>query len=62
MQLIGLRKDKDTDEIIRYELNIKRRDIACLYKDRYGVYVYTHFGRLYKVEHSLSSLEKLLCL
>lgn len=62
MILEGLRKDKDTDEIITYELNVKSNDIACLYKDMYGVYVYTKYGRLYKVNYDFKQLEEILCL
>lgn len=57
MNFIGLRKDKETEEIIRYELNIYEEDISCLYKDRYGVYVCTKQGRVYKVESSIDDLQ-----
>ena len=58
MQFIGLRKDKETEEIIRYELRLYRQDISCLYKDRYGLYVCTHQGRMYKVDHDMKYLRE----
>ena len=56
MQFIGLRKDKDTGEIIKYELKLYRQDVSCLYKDRYGVYICTKDSRMYKVEHTMEEL------
>jgi DNA polymerase elongation subunit (family B) len=44
-------------EIIEYELKLYKHDVSCLYKDKYGVYVTTHGGRLYKVKHTLEELE-----
>jgi hypothetical protein len=57
MRLTGLRKDQETDSIIEYELKLYNHEIACLYQDRYGVYVSTYSGRLYKVKHTLEELE-----
>ena len=57
MKLTGLRKEKETDEIIEYELKLYRHEVSCLYKDKYGVYVATHSGKLYKVKHTLEELE-----
>jgi len=57
MILTGLRKEKETEEIIEYELKLYKHDVSCLYKDKYGVYVTTHGGRLYKVKHTLEELE-----
>lgn len=62
MTLEGLRKDKDTEEIVKYDLNIDMSDIYCLYEDIHGVYIYTKFGRLYKVNYEFKQLERLLCL
>ena len=61
MVLEGIRKDKTNDEMIIYELNVETDDIACLYKDTYGVYVYTKYGRLYKVNYDLERLEEIVC-
>lgn len=57
MRLVGLRKEKETDEIVEYDLKLYKHEVACAYKDRYGVYVSTHGGRLYKVKHTLEELE-----
>lgn len=58
MQFIGLRKDRDTDEIIQYELRVYKHDVSCLYKDRYGVYLCTHGGRMYKVDHDMKYMQQ----
>lgn len=57
MRLTGLRKDKETEEIIEYELKLYKHEVSSLYKDRYGVYVATYSGKLYKVKHTLEELE-----
>lgn len=62
MKFVGIRKDKETEELVKYELNIYKQDVSCLYKDRYGVYICTLSGRMYKVDHSLSELKEELCL
>jgi hypothetical protein len=58
MQFIGLRLDKETDEVIKYELNVHEESISCLYRDRYGVYICTTQGRMFKVEHTLDELKE----
>ena len=58
MTFIGLRKDKDTEEIIQYELRLYAQDVSCLYKDRYGVYICTRQGRMYKVDHDVAYLRE----
>lgn len=57
MRLTGLRKDKETEEIIEYELKLYKNEVACIYKDRYGVYVSTYGGKLYKVKHTLEEVQ-----
>lgn len=57
MKLTGLRKEKETEEIIEYELRLYKHEVSCLYKDRYGVYVATYSGKLYKVKHTMEELE-----
>ena len=58
MKFVGLRKDRETDEIIRYELKLYRKDVTCIYRDRYGVYVCTQQGKMYKVEHDLKEVKE----
>jgi len=54
MRFVGLRKDKETEEIIQYELKVNTQEINCIYQDRYGVYICTQQGRMYKVDHNLA--------
>lgn len=56
MKLQATRLDKETQEIIDYELNINNEDINCFYKDRTGVYVTSRGGKTYKVLHTLEEL------
>jgi hypothetical protein len=58
MKLVGLRKDKDTDEIIEYELNVNTHNVTCLYKDKYGCYICLSNGRMLKVKHDLKTLRE----
>jgi len=57
VKFIGLRKDKETGDIVQYELKVYKQDVASLYKDRYGVYVCTLQGRMYKVDHDLKYMK-----
>jgi hypothetical protein len=57
MIFTGIRKD-EKGELVEYELKLYKQDIACLYQDRYGVYVSTASGKLYKVKSSLEDLDK----
>lgn len=56
MKLQATRLDKETQEIIDYELNINYEDVNCYYKDRTGVYVTSKSGKTYKVKHTLEEL------
>ena len=56
MKLQATRLDKETQEIIDYELNIAYEDINCFYKDRTGTYVTSKGGKTYKVLHTLEEL------
>ena len=62
MQFIGLSVDKETDEVVRYELRVRDEDVSCLYKDRYGVYICTKQGKMMKVDHTVAYLREELCL
>ena len=55
----GLRVDKKTDKLIEYVLELDRREISCYYQDRYGSYVCTTFGRMYKVKHHINELRRM---
>ena len=57
MRLTGLRKEKESDNIVEYELKLYRHEVACIYKDRGGVYVSTYSGKLYKVKHTIEEVE-----
>jgi hypothetical protein len=60
IKLIGLSRDKDLNQDAPYELNVNTNDIICLYKDKYGCYISTIYGRLYRVDHSISDLESFI--
>ncbi len=62
MRFIGLRKDRETEEIIRYELRLHQQIISCLYKDRYGIYICTRDGKMYKVDHTMEELREEICI
>lgn len=53
-------KNKETQQEELGEANLRMEDIACFYKDQYGVFVVTHGGRTYKVNNTLKELEELL--
>ena len=58
MQFIGLSKDKETSEVVRYELRLYAQDISCIYKDRYGVYLCTSQGKMMMVDHTVDYLKE----
>lgn len=60
ISLIVINKDRDTQEESYFELKINKENIACLYKDRYGVAITTCQGKFYRVKHSLQELRGLL--
>lgn len=51
--------DRETKEEIVIGLEIGRRDILCLYKDRNGVFISLANGKLVKVDHTLNELEEI---
>lgn len=53
MQFIGIGRDRDTEEETRYELKVHKKDVTCLYKDIYGVYICVTGGKMMKVDHTL---------
>jgi len=58
MNFIGLRKDKETQEVVEYDLKLYRQDISCFYQDRYGVYVCTKQGKMLMVNHTMRELRE----
>ena len=60
MKFIGIKEDRDTGEIEYNELNFSRQQITCFYKDRYGVYICTNNGRMFKVHHTIDELTEKL--
>lgn len=59
IKLNVISKNRDTQEEELYELSLNKRDIACLYKDQYGVAVTTYGGKFYRVKHTIKELEEL---
>lgn len=53
-------KNKETDEPEVFELSLPVDDVACLYRDRYGVAVTTHQGKFYRLDHSLEELKDII--
>lgn len=60
VSLIVIKKNRDTQEEDYFELRINTKDIACLYKDQYGVAITTREGKFYRVKHTLKELEELV--
>ena len=60
IHVITLRRKKtesgDFEEVEKYA-PINKRDVACLYKDRKGVFILRRDGILVKVKHSLEEME-----
>jgi hypothetical protein len=59
IKLDGTRKDNETGEQQPYELYIYTNDIACLYRDKYGVAITTVGGRYYRVNHTVKEIEEI---
>lgn len=58
LNVIG--RNKETHEQEVFDLYINTREIACLYKDRYGVAFTTLQGKFYRVTQTISELEELV--
>ena len=56
VHVITLRKRRDEDEVTERRSEIYRKDVACLYKDRNGVFIVNKSGLMIKVKHSLKEL------
>ena len=55
-----LGKNKETQEQEVFEFHIYTDEIACLYKDRYGVAVSTKQGKFYRVTHTIAELKEMI--
>lgn len=53
-------KNKETQESEVFELRIYSDNVACLYKDRYGVGITMNNGKFYRVNHTLQELKEIL--
>lgn len=51
--------DRDTKEEVVIGLEVGRRDILCLYKDRNGVFISLSNGRVVKADHTLRELQRI---
>ena len=56
VHVITLRKKKGEDEVTEGREEIHEKDVACLYKDRNGVFILKKNGILTKVKHTLEEL------
>lgn len=57
IHVITLRKRKDEDEVTEGHAEVFKDDVACLYKDRNGVFIVKKSGIMMKVKHSLKELK-----
>ena len=57
VHVITLRKRRDEDEVTEGRSEIYRKDVACLYKDRNGVFIVNKSGFMIKVKHTLEELK-----
>lgn len=60
IKLKAIKKNNETNKEEPYDLSINTKDIACLYKDKYGVAITTYGGKFYRVNHSIEELQELL--
>lgn len=58
IELIKLKKNKETGEIERDKLLLDKKDIICLYKDGKNCYVLTKNGYLHIVDDTMKELKK----
>ena len=52
-------RDRDSEEIVFIEKprDIYVDDISCLYKDRYGNYIYLKNSKCVRITHDISEIE-----
>lgn len=58
--LMRYKKDKKTQEETLVALNITKKQVQCLYKDRSGNYIINKQGFMYKVPYHIDKLEFLV--
>ena len=61
LQLNGLRRSRSEEEHGQdeeYRLELWYSDVACLYKDRNGVFITTKGGKSFRVNHTLEELKE----
>jgi hypothetical protein len=58
LQVIGRNKETQEEEV--FELPLPNSDVACIYKDKYGVAVSTRQGKVYRVIQKMTELEEQL--
>lgn len=51
---MGKNKETQLEEV--FDLTLPNEDVACLYKDKYGIAVSTRQGKVYKVTQSMDEL------
>ena len=56
VNLVKIKTDRDTKEDFVVSLNVQSEEIACLYKDRNGVFLITIQGTMHKLNHDINDL------
>lgn len=56
IHLRRLVKDRITKEEIVIAEEVRRKDLQCIYKDQYGVFLSMRSGMLIKVDHTLREM------
>lgn len=57
IHLVKIKRNNDTGEETLLPLTISANDIACLYRDRKGVFLLTQKGTLHKIKHKIHEIE-----
>ena len=60
MKLSVMGRNKETQEEEIFELKLENEEIACLYKDRYGIAVSTRQGKVFRVTQTIEELQEQL--
>ena len=58
IKVIGKNKETQEDEV--FDLNLEASEVACFYKDKYGIAVSTKQGKVYRVSMTMDELRNIL--
>ncbi len=60
LELVKIKRDKDTKEESMAPLTIYEKDISSLYKNAKGVFIVTNQAFMHKVPYTIDELKELL--